>query len=279
MKIIDCFTLFNEIDLLRFRLELLNDIVDLFVISEANLTHSGKEKSYNFLDNKDKFKKWEDKIIYFPVELATDGLHFNEVTKYDPTDGSWILENEQRNGLYYCHDKVSPEDYVLVGDLDEMPNPEILKALKEGGFKPTYPKSLIQPFHYFWMNYRMRGRDEFWKGTVLIPGNEFLNSTPQHFRDNRNFYDAISYGGWHFSYLGGVDKIKTKIESFAHTEFNRDEYKSDENIKKALDEGQDLFKRNDIRFERIDINARHYSQEYPTELCNLIRKYPNFLKQ
>jgi len=39
-KIYDCFSFFNELDLLEIRLQELYDHVDYFVISEANKTHS-----------------------------------------------------------------------------------------------------------------------------------------------------------------------------------------------------------------------------------------------
>ncbi len=46
MKIIDGFSFFNEFDILKLRLEYLQDVVDYFIISECNYTHSGKEKPY-----------------------------------------------------------------------------------------------------------------------------------------------------------------------------------------------------------------------------------------
>lgn len=274
--IFDAVCFFNEIDLLEFRMKLLDSTVDFFVISEANLTHSGKPKPYYFEENKDRFKEWEHKIIYYPIELSTEGLQFNKVDSYTPDDGSWILENAQRNALLYLNEKVKDDDIVMISDVDEIPNYRILKAIKSGLLKIHTSKSLIQSFHYFWMNYRMKGRDEFWRGTVIVPGNEFILNTPQDFRDNRNNYNAIAYGGWHFSYLGGVEKIIKKIESFAHTEFNRDDIKSEENIRQALEEGKDIFGRNDIRFEKL---TSVDGVEYPPRLINLMRQYPQFIKQ
>lgn len=39
MAIYDCFTFFNEIELLEWRLKLLDEVVDYFVIVESNMTH------------------------------------------------------------------------------------------------------------------------------------------------------------------------------------------------------------------------------------------------
>ena len=55
MKIIDAFSFFNEVDLLKLRLEYLRDVVDYFVISECNYTHSGKSKPYYLDDIIDQF--------------------------------------------------------------------------------------------------------------------------------------------------------------------------------------------------------------------------------
>ena len=44
MKIIDGFTFYNELDMLLYRLSVLDDIVDYFIIVEATKTHAGKDK-------------------------------------------------------------------------------------------------------------------------------------------------------------------------------------------------------------------------------------------
>lgn len=277
MRIIDCFTFFNELDLLELRLRLLDDVVDLFVISEGNYTHSGNPKPFIFQMYRERFKKWEHKIFYIPCNLQVDDtIKFNKVDAYTPEDGSWYLENMQRNALAYSNDKIKPEDVVLLSDLDEIPHPFLLEQFKNNrSTLRSYPVSLVQKFSCFWINYEMRGRDENWKGTVVIPGSDWISSYPQEFRDNRNHYNGIAFGGWHWSYLGGIDKIKTKIESFAHTEFNRDEIKSEENLRKTLDEGKDIYNRDNIRFEKIDIDD---VPSYPKKIKELLKQYPQFLK-
>ena len=49
MKVIDSFIFFNEINMLKLRLNYLNDVVDYFLISESNYTFSGNPKPY-YLD-------------------------------------------------------------------------------------------------------------------------------------------------------------------------------------------------------------------------------------
>ena len=52
MKIIDCFTFYNELKMLEFRLAELNDDVDYFVLVESTFTHTGNKKDLFFEKNK-----------------------------------------------------------------------------------------------------------------------------------------------------------------------------------------------------------------------------------
>lgn len=275
IKIYDCITFFNELDLLEFRLSLLDDYVDNFVICESNYTHSGKLKPYYFQENRERYKKWEHKIIYLPVEQSLNGLNFDEVNRYTPTNGSWILENQQRMALWYIQEVVKDDDIVLVGDLDEIPNPEAVFSLRsEAILNPLGAKavSFSLLFHYYYMNCQMEGYDRQWNGTVASLGKYFREEGPQILRDRRNDFPRLQNAGWHFSYLGGLEKIKTKIESFAHTEFNRDDIKSEENLSKALENGIDIFKRSGISYKFVSTDF------YPQYLKSLMLRYPQFIK-
>ena len=52
IKIVDCFTFYNELDLLLYRLNILYDVVDYFIIVEATHTFTGIEKNLFFKENK-----------------------------------------------------------------------------------------------------------------------------------------------------------------------------------------------------------------------------------
>ena len=82
--IIDCFPFFNELDLLEIRLNVLNDVVDKFVLVEASKTQSLIDKPFYFEENKDRYSKFLDKIIHV------------KITDYPKKDG-WAMENYQRN--------------------------------------------------------------------------------------------------------------------------------------------------------------------------------------
>ena len=69
-KIYDCFTFYNELDLLELRLNELNDVVDKFVIVESEMTHSGNKKKLYYEENKKGLKNLKIKLfISFQISL------------------------------------------------------------------------------------------------------------------------------------------------------------------------------------------------------------------
>jgi beta-1,4-mannosyl-glycoprotein beta-1,4-N-acetylglucosaminyltransferase len=268
MKIIDCFIFFNELDLLEFRLKLLDKHVDHFVIAESNLTHSGKPKPLHFEENKKRFEPWLKKIIYVPVNQTTEGLDFTlQVNSYTPQSAAWKLENAQRNALSAAGSIAAQEDLVLISDLDEIPHPFILKKIN----LDKGPVALNMLFHYYFFNCQNAGTERWWNGSIVCTGKQFKATTAQQLRDNRNVFKSIPKAGWHFSYLGGLEKIKYKIQSFAHTEFNKEEYLKDENIIKAMEEGEDIFNRPGMLYKFVSL---YY---YPAWLRTVMLQYPSFL--
>ena len=80
MAIYDCFQYFNEDHIVELRLNILDQFVDYFVISESTKTHQGKNKKLNF-DIK-KFSKFEKKIIYLVADYKEEvnfDVHTGEV--------------------------------------------------------------------------------------------------------------------------------------------------------------------------------------------------------
>lgn len=143
-KIVDCFTFFNELELLEFRLEELNDYVDHFVIVEGTRTFSGEIKPLFFENNKERFSKFLHKIMYVVVDdmpyderealpHITDGeLNSNYNLK---AQQAWVRELFQRNCIMRGVEalNLADTDYIIISDCDEITNPELLKELKVHG--------------------------------------------------------------------------------------------------------------------------------------------------
>jgi beta-1,4-mannosyl-glycoprotein beta-1,4-N-acetylglucosaminyltransferase len=255
-KIIDCFTFYNELDMLNYRLNILEDVVDYFILVEANKTHSGKKKKLYFNENKDKFEKFRDKIIHVIVDLP---LSYEEI---DTSIGEqWINERFQRNAIKYGFSKIhiSNKDLIIVSDLDEIPDPNTLSYIKtfqhDIGFL-----NLEQDFYYYNLNCKKK---EKWYYSKMISYIKFkeLNCSCDEIRHRSDSF-TFHKGGWHLSYFGSPDFIVNKLENFAHQEYNIDNIKNLDNIISSIENGLDLFNRepeqNLYEIIKIDIKDNDY---------------------
>lgn len=267
MKLIDSFLFFNELDLLEFRLKLLDRYVDHFIIAESNYTHSGIPKPYNFKEAEERFKPWRHKITYTPVKQDITGLDFIPQAGYNPQSAEWKLENGMRNALLEGIVNMNDTDMILLSDLDEIPNP---KALKKALVAPT-PIAFSLLFHYYFLNCQNTGESHWWKGCIASTVKQFREITPQVLRNNRDIYPSLPNAGWHFSFLGGVQKIKNKILSSAHTEYKTPEYTNEKYIRDAVIKGEDIFKRKGNTFRCFPLSY------YPAEAQQLMKQYPHLL--
>jgi len=135
--IYDCFTFFNELDLLELRLHILNDVVDKFVLVEATKTHSNIEKELYYQNNKKRFKKYSDKIIHIVVD------------KFPEYIDSWTFEKYQRDCIISGLKRCEPNDVIIISDADEIPNPEKIKKYAQTPGIKTFKQKM---FYYFLNN-------------------------------------------------------------------------------------------------------------------------------
>jgi len=235
--IYDCFTFFNELELLEVRLHELAGVVDKFVLVEATKTHSNKAKPLYYQENRARFSAFHDKIIHLVVELPE-------------SKNPWVPENFQRNaiarGLVGCQ----PRDIIMVSDADEIPRATTVAevsrnlpwsdswsarlghaALSSTAVKwLTYPKDIrwklrknhpfILKFQQNLYNYFLNGRSPsmpYWQGTRLLHYRDFVSAE----EIRHSGYQLVENGGWHFTYMGGAERISQKLQSYAH--YNEDE--------------------------------------------------------
>jgi len=280
MKIYDCFTFFNEIKLLKIRLRILAPYVDYFVIVECDKTLRGEYKGFNLNLEELGIREYKDKIRHIKVTDAPDVQG----------NGQWEIEYHQRNsimrGLYDCRQ----DDLVMVSDLDEIPSPTVLADLQgtkisrlfsSTGYrgkikeffrlagsskKVWFCDNLLDLLEYTPVIFRMRlfyyymnceARKGFWDGLVITKFKNML--IPQSLRMLRGKIPSVD-GGWHFSYLGGVEKIKLKLRSIVDDTpaiiDAMDKFSSDDDyIEYCLRNGIDIYGRigNDFEYQFIDI--------------------------
>ena len=234
MKIFDCFTYFNVDDILRIRLEELGDLVDFFVIVEASETFTGSSKRFYFDDIPSWIDKWKEKIIRVKVNFPQD------------VNTSWLKEYYQRNAIISGLSLAEPEDIIIVSDADEIINSNIVSQLKL-----IEKPARLDVKQYFW-NYNWQVPQHCNQGArpIVARFKDLETHSCQELRAGD--WHTIPDAGWHFSFFGETEKIKKKIESFAHTEYDITEYKNDEAILYRMNNGVDPFDRFPLKYYEID---------------------------
>lgn len=243
MNIFDCFIYNNEAMILDLRLSYLNKYVKKFIIVESKYTHQGNLKK-NFLDLND-FKKYKDKIDY------------NLIDKFPENLSNWGRENYQRNFLMNSIKDLNENDYIMISDLDEIPNLRNLNSIVKSKF------TAFQQTNYSFKFNLKNITFPIWYGTKLCK-KKYLKS-PQWLRDQKvkkysflKFYkikwNIIQNGGWHFSYIMNPNEISEKIKSFSHAEYNLDKYTNIKIIEDKLSKGLDLFNRNQS-YQKVELDS------------------------
>lgn len=216
-RVYDCFIFYNELELLELRLEMLNPVVDYFVLVEMKKTVSGLDKPLYFAENRDRYKEYAKKIIYIcpdDIPLFKGGNREELGYKLDQPQLEFMRDCILR-GLKGCE----PEDIILYSDLDEFPKPEKIDMLKTGfgKLKPNAYAVLLdtmalqfeQDFFYYSFNCKQKIK---WYGTYAV---KYKNLTSiACLREVITEMPYITDGGWHFSYFGGTQRVKNKLMSF-----------------------------------------------------------------
>ena len=200
-KIYDCFPFFNELELLKIRMDELNDVVDYFVLVESIETQRGNPKKLYFKENQDRFARYLPKIIH----VIIDESH--------PDYGLWQRENYQRNCILRGLSSCNEDDIILISDVDEIPRknliPLIKKQLKTFGLNAI---GFEMTMYRFQLNRTAPEYNQWW-GTVATTYDRVLKKSPQFYRDKREKLVGFKNAGWHFTWMGDRERIRQKMKS------------------------------------------------------------------
>jgi hypothetical protein len=239
-KLIDYFPYFNERELLEFRINLLKDHVDHFVISESNMTHTAIPRQYQLKNLIRELGLPAEKITVVEVQMANDldlKLEEHDFDAQFPEDRADIQsikavarDRIQRNALLQVIDQFDDNDWILMSDCDEIINPvHIGFALNIARGSPDYVVKL--PLINLYGRADLRpysgGYPLLWRTAMSICKKSTVQkTTPHRIRCkyhvpteivtptvDGNIFDEF---GWHFSWMGGDARIKTKSQSYAH---------------------------------------------------------------
>ncbi|MDA8560104.1 hypothetical protein N9K62_04215, partial [Candidatus Pelagibacter bacterium] len=201
-----------------------------------------------------KFEKYKDKIIYLVYEEQPEGLV--KIKDQNSDHGGYIInallrENGQRNFISKGLSLADDEDFVLISDVDEIPN------LKSINFK-NYQKKIIQfRQEMFYYKFNLKLPNLVWTGTKACKKKNLVS--PQWLRNikdkkypffrldtyfSKTKYISVKFidnGGWHFSNIKSAEEIEHKLKSYLHhREFDINPLNTEE-IKKIIDRKQAIY--------------------------------------
>tara|TARA_Y100001958_G_scaffold119125_1_gene86202 strand:- start:575 stop:1450 length:876 start_codon:yes stop_codon:yes gene_type:complete len=287
---------YDEEMVLDFRLNFLNNNIDKFIIVESVYTHSGKKRKLLFDINK--YSKFKNKIKYIVIEDEPSDLYEIDGTEnFDEKNSKYILnalkrENFQRNQISRGLNDALPEDFIIISDVDEIPN------LEEINFKKNENKIILfnQKFFYYKFNLKLQNFD--WYGSKACKMAN-LNS-PQWLRNIKSkkypfwrvdtFFSNTRYqnilfvknGGWHFSNLKTPEAIERKMSTYLHhREYDLNPLGT-EKIKQIINNKKAIYNlRADKKADKIgntqDLVVVNMS-ELPNYIQNNIEKYKDWIE-
>ena len=249
MAIYDCFQYFNEEHIADLRFNILNEFVDYFVIVESTVNHQGKEKKLHFDINK--YQKFKKKIKYIIVDDTPDNI------KKPHEGGESLVEQHQRNSLMRGLKNAHDQDTIILSDVDEIPNLKKLNLFNKKNYAVFSQKMFMYKINFLNLD------ENNWHGSKICLKKNL--KSPQWLRnlkfkkypfwriDKPKNIQIIENGGWHFAYLQSAENISKKIKSFAHGEFNKEEFSNENIIQNKIKKSEDIFGRG-YRIKRVDVD-------------------------
>ncbi len=295
MKIFDCFMYYDEDLILDLRLNLLNNYVDEFLIVESLYTHSGERRKLLFDINN--YSKFKNKIKYIILEkVPEDLLVLNEKDTEHEKNSKYILnavkrENLQRNTISEGLTSASPEDIVIISDVDEIPN------LENNKIKDIKNKIIFFKQKFFYYKFNLKLNDFAWHGSKACRKKDLIS--PQWLRNikdkiypfwrldtlfsNKKYQSVkiINNGGWHFSNIKTPADIEKKMKTYLHhREYDLNPI-GEKKISEIIKEKKTIYNlKNDMKSNKFDLTEELVLadiEELPYYLQKNIKKYKDWL--
>ena len=143
-------------------------------------------------------------------------------------------------------------------------------------FLEVSPIVMDQDFYWYyfdWLNVAVK-----WQGTILTKRKNL--TSPQDLRNLRTILPRVPNGGWHFTNMGGLERIKNKmistVDSGEAVEKSNGRLLDETHLKNCLKNGLDIWDRGDPSIIKlVPCDFRSIKLPY---LEKFVEKYPNFLK-
>ena len=240
-----CFPFFNEIDIVEVKLATLKPVIDLFVICEIDITFSGKERELLWpkLSKEIPFLSlMRGQIVYLPLEIS-------KLSSRPKFTSAWDVEAYTRNALANGFEARDKDTVVFLTDADEVPDPYwIIKSSRKIREQPSRIERPLMARHCYYVNWRSNDLSRHEQMTCGFSAHNLSGRTMESICRKSDFtHVSLPHGiGWHFGWMGGAEKMKNKLSSFAHTELATKKNLSYKHINNCLSTGKDLFGRDHL---------------------------------
>jgi len=253
--IYDCFRFFNEEEVVEIRMEILDKMVDKFVVTECSVGHNGlpiPQRFPSLLNGK--LSKFAHKVIYNYVT--------NSPTELDSFERDAWQRERSLDPIRDCDD----DDIILMSDLDEIP------LLNDESIELCRRNELVHFRHEMFMYFLNLHKESGWYGTRMMTGKFVKPVHSRQIRDHMRDKGVSYFGGWHWCFMSDHQKMIEKIEAYGHQEFNNALIKS--YLKKNVSENRDIFFRyGDQKFEVWSMDER-----FPKFIRDNLERYSRFIK-
>jgi len=207
---IDCFSFFNELDILELRLRELDDVVDVFVAVQGEETHAGVPKPMYLDPTAERWAPWAGRLRSVTVPRCTGAAD------------RWVREREMRHVKKEALAPYADDDLVILACVDEIPDKRLFPRLDSQVVDPGWV-GFLPPCYYYALNLRTaRPLPAIQLAQVQTVRRFGADELERHYK-----HPPIGPvpGGWHFSYMGGVEAIQAKLRAFAHAEYDTEVYR------------------------------------------------------
>lgn len=260
MKIYDCFTFYNELDLLEIRFNELYNTVDHFVLVESNQTFTNRPKPFIFEQNLARYQKFLDKVIHVRVDDMPGSAD------------AWDNERHQRNAIVRGLTQANPDDVVIVSDCDEIIRAEAVDQMKTSVSEVFGLRMVLYNFKF---NYMRVGAGQYDCWAMAARKRILDTANPDQLRNYRfNLHRAqiLEHAGWHFGYLGNKEYLLDKARSFSHQEVNTPEFLAQIDPEASIAKRTSWKQDSDERYEIVDLN-----EYFPSYVVNNSDKFSQHL--
>jgi beta-1,4-mannosyl-glycoprotein beta-1,4-N-acetylglucosaminyltransferase len=307
-KIYDCILFLNEFEVVDLRFNILDPVVDYFVVIEADRNMKGDKRELLFEKNKNRYEKFAHKIIYETIDPPNQFINlpiidnpktFKEKCVNDTfkrmlttnlfnryTQPNYGILYYTREGMKFPLEHCNDSDIIITSDCDEIPNPEILQRLDEFYTDDEF-YSFTQTCYHYYLNVLREShinnvahgyvgaepytgiKSSRWKGSKMSSFKMVKDYSLNEIRMQPS--NDIENGGWHFSFIGGKEAIKQKLMAGC-IDRNYDEIpKMVENIENTLNNLSGITYNDDI-LKKVNID-----DSYPSHILENLEKYKHLI--